>query len=305
MDYEVFGLRVRSELPLDELFEAAPEGRGADVTVRIGTIPHDPGEDGEAGYNVIGTAALLAIRDVARYWIDAGREIVVEPAPGAPERNLRLFLLGSAFGALLHQRGLLPLHANAIEFEGRAVAFMGHSGAGKSTIAAWFLDRGHRVLADDVCVVTLDGEGQPIAHPGIPRLRLWREAIEATGRAAADYEHAFDDMDKYNVPTPRRTERAPLPLSHIYLLRRAPEGAAAPAVERLLGVEAVDALVANTYRGGFLKTIGGTGRHLSQCLSLIARAPLYRAERLWGFDAFEEQAARIEDHVRAVIAGRG
>jgi hypothetical protein len=305
MEYEVFGLRVRSELPLDELFEAAPDSGDADVDVRIGSIPRDDGEDGKSGYSLVGTAALLAVRDVGRYWIDGGREIVVEPAPGTSERNLRLFLLGSAFGALLHQRGLLPLHANAIEFEGRAVAFMGHSGAGKSTMAAWFLDRGHRVLADDVCVVTFDGEGRPIAHGGIPRLRLWREAIEASGRTAADYEHAFDAMDKYNVPTPRRSDREPLPLSHIYLLRRAPDGAAAPAIERLLGVEAVDGLVANTYRGGFLKKTGGTGRHLSQCLSVVARAPVFRAERLWGYDAFEEQAAMIEDHVRAVIAGRG
>ena len=43
-------------------------------------------------------------------------------APGASSRNVRVFLLGSAFGALLHQRGLLPLHANAVEVDGRAVA---------------------------------------------------------------------------------------------------------------------------------------------------------------------------------------
>jgi hypothetical protein len=64
-------------------------------------------------------------------------------------------------------------------------------------------------------------------------------------------------------------------------------------------------VVANTYRGGFLKKTGGTGRHLSQCLFVVARAPVFRAERLWGYHAFEEQAAMIEDHVRAVIAGRG
>lgn len=303
MDYELFGLRVRSEIALTELFEAEPQD-GADVTVRIGVIPEAPGSDGKSGYSVVGTAALLSVRDVGRYWIDSGREILVEPVPGASERNLRLFLLGSAFGALLHQRGLLPLHANAIEFEGRAVAFMGHSGAGKSTIAAWFLDRGHRVLADDVCVVTMGSDGCPVAHGGIPRLRLWREAIEASGRVTADFEQAFDHLDKFNVPTPRRSRSEPLPLSHIYLLRRAPEGAPSPSVERLLGIEAVDALVANTYRGGFLKAIGGTGRHLSQCLSVVSRSPVFRAERLWGYDSFEEQAAVLEDHARAFIAGR-
>ena len=78
---------------------------------------------------------------------------------------------------ILHQRSLLPLHANAMVVEGRAIGFMGHPGAGKSTLAAWFHDRGFDVLADDVCVVTPGPDGRPLAHPGIPRLRLWREAL--------------------------------------------------------------------------------------------------------------------------------
>ena len=83
-------------------------------------------------------------------------EIVAEPRQGVPDSNVRLFLLGSAMGALLHQRGLLPLHTNAVEVGGRAFAFMGKSGAGKSTLAAWFHDRGFRIVADDVCVVGFD-----------------------------------------------------------------------------------------------------------------------------------------------------
>ena len=46
---------------------------------------------------------------VGRYRIEAGNRITVESEPGVPERNVRLFLLGSAFGVLLHQRGLLPV----------------------------------------------------------------------------------------------------------------------------------------------------------------------------------------------------
>ena len=59
-------------------------------------------------------------------------------------------------GAALHQRGILPLHANAVEIDHRAVAFMGASGAGKSTLAAWFHDQGYPILADDVCVIRAD-----------------------------------------------------------------------------------------------------------------------------------------------------
>jgi hypothetical protein len=253
------------------------------------------------GLSVTPEGALLHIPDVARYWITAGREIVFEPIEAASARNVRLFLLGSALGAILHQRGLLPLHANAIVVNGRAIAFMGHPGAGKSTMAGWFHDRGYPVLADDVCVVTPAADGAPLAHPGIPRLRLWREALEASGRTPDGYELSFDDMDKYNVPIGQEVRHA-VPLDHVYLLEQAAAGTGGE-IRRLQGVAAVDALVANTYRGTYLPLMGGTQRHFMTCVDLVRRLPVFAASRAWGFDRFDEEAGRIERHARDLIGG--
>jgi hypothetical protein len=296
MIYDLFGLRVRSELPLPELFE----GEGPpDVAVRRAALHLDGSEP--PGLSRHPDGALLWVPKVGGYLIRNGSEILVDPLAGVSDRNVRLFLLGSAFAAILHQRGLLPLHANAVELDGRAVAFMGHSGAGKSTMAAWFLDRGCRVLADDVCVVANDPAGRPLAYPGVPRLRLWREAIEESGRAVGDYEAAFDDQDKYNVPTPRPPTGGPLPLSHVYLLEK-DEGGDAGSIEQLQGVAAAEALIANTYRGGYLQVIeGGRTRHFQACLDLVRKVPVFRARRAWGFDRFEREALGLDAHAREVI----
>lgn len=291
--YSVFGLIVRSEMPLKELSVAA-EQYAWDVDVRRGAI-EECVED-HPGYNTRQAGTLLYIPKVGRYLVRNGREVIVDAHPDASERNVRLFLLGSAFGALLHQRGLLPLHANAMEIDSRLVAFSGHSGAGKSTIAAWFHDRGHRILADDVCVIRFDDEGRPLAYPGIPRLRLWREALEAGGRAADDYHRSFDDMDKYDVPTRPHSQVDPVPLARIYLLRKASDGADG-SIRRLTGVEAVDALVSNTYRGAYLKTINRTGEHLATCLRLARAVPIFEAARVWGFDQFDREAELLQKHV--------
>ena len=112
-DYQVFGLRIRSEVPLPELFPALGDG-DADVTIRRGSIA---AVDGVSGVRSEDGALLLTVPDVGRYRIEGGHEIIVDPNTGVPERNVRLYLLGSAFGALLHQRGLLPLHANAVEID--------------------------------------------------------------------------------------------------------------------------------------------------------------------------------------------
>jgi hypothetical protein len=295
--YRLFGLIVGSEIELPELLPADP-GLASDVEIRIG----DAGVGGAEkwGLSVYGPEALLRIDQVGDYRIIDGRKIVVTANPAASDRNVRLYLLGSAFAAILHQRGLLPLHANAIVLEGRAIAVLGHPQAGKSTLAAWFVDKGWEMLADDVCVVTWDEAGRPLAHPGIGRVRLWRDALEASGRSAGDHPQSFDDMDKYDVRI-AGVAREPVPLDHIYLLAKA-EGPGE--IRPLTGSDAFQSLVANTYRGSYLPLMGEAERHFRQCVRLAGNAPLFEASRKWGLHEIDTESARIEAHALALIRGR-
>lgn len=298
--YRVFGLQLRSEIPLSELFPSEEED-DPEVTIRLANFPPIEGEQFD-GFAATAAGAVLNVPGAARYLVRNGDEILVDPDPDGSDRHMRLYLLGSALGALLHQRSLLPLHANSIGIGGRAVAFLGHSGAGKSTMAAWFHDRGFDVLADDVCVVTLNAGSPPLAQPGIPRLRMWRDALEASGRSADGHELSFDDAEKYNVPTREPTASGPLQLGAIYLLRKAEEESAGrPFVEPLAGIEAIDALVANTYRGGYISMLGGTSRHLASCLALARSVPIFAVNRIWGKDRLERQLRDIEAHARSLV----
>lgn len=297
-DYSVFGLVVRSDLPLPELFPHEAQG-AADVTIHAGEVPeavHAP-----EGLSAGDDALLLVIPGVARYRIADGRSITVQAEVDVPDRNVRLFLLGSAFGALLHQRGLLPLHANAVEIGGTAIAFMGESGAGKSTLAAAFRDRGYRVIADDVCVVGFDADGKPYAKPGLPRLRLWAEALEVMGQGTAGFEHSYvgdERFDKFDVPLDASSAvRSDIPLSGLYLLGRADE----LSIDRLTGVEAADAVFANTYRGGFISAANGQENHWSSAVRLVRSLPVFRASREWDLGKLDEQCRMLLDHAIALV----
>src|SRR6202011_5530874 len=143
--YAVFGMSIASEAPLPELpslgLTPAP-----DVSICFETLPSPPAS--AAGpLHCVGEDTYLKAKDVGRFRIRRGREIAIDPLPGVSERDIRLFLLGPVLGLLCHQRGLLPLHASAIVADGRAVAFAGPSGIGKSTLAACFQDRGYEVLS--------------------------------------------------------------------------------------------------------------------------------------------------------------
>ena len=290
--YRLFGLTVASEIPLPEL-RACDSDEPADVTVRLGAVPETP-----PGFAMAGDAAVLSVEGAGRFCMRGGREMVVAPEPGVAPRNLRIYLLGSAFGAILHQRGLLPLHANALAIDGRAVAFCGRSGAGKSTLAAWFHDRGFEMLADDVCVVAPDAV-PPLARPGVPRLRLWREALDATGRDAGDYELSFEGRDKFDVPAAAGVALAALPLGAVYLLERAEQDE--PGIERLDAGAATAALMANSYRRAWVERLGRTADHFFACAALARRVPVFRARRGWGFDRFDAEAERLLAHARAAI----
>ena len=296
--YDLFGLRIRSQVLLSDLMEAT-EPAAVDVEIMVGPVPEaPPGAEGVWGLTRSGDGAVLTVDGVARYAVDGGTRIRMDPLPGASPRNLRLYLLGSAFGALLHQRGLLPIHANAIRIGDGAAAFMGRSGAGKSTLAGAFLDRGFTLLADDVCVATLDDPRRPMAQPGLPRLRLWRDAVEASGRDVSDFEIAFEGHEKFVVPTHAGQSREAVPLTRIYLLGELPDGETGQEIRRLTGVEALQALMANIYRGHYLPLLGGSARNLKQCLAVIAAVPVFAVRRQWGYDVMDAQIRGLEAHAR-------
>jgi len=296
-DYSVFGLHVRSELPLPELL-AAPPGGQPDVIIRLGEV--SPGVDPGPGLQATDQGAVLTIDGIARYAIADGANIIVDPGAEVPETNIRLYLLGSAMGVLLHQRGLLPLHANAVEIDGKAFAFMGASGSGKSTLAAWFHDQGYPIIADDVCVVGIAHDGRPQVHRGIARLRLWRDVLDATGRDSAGYARSFaghDAPEKYDVPlTELSPNDGPIALAAVYLLDRGDE----LRIERLSGVDAAEAVFANTYRGAYVATAGNSMDHWSACAHLVVGTPIFRASRRWGLDDLDGQYGVLIEHAACI-----
>ncbi|HMJ92953.1 MAG TPA: hypothetical protein VK472_02505 [Allosphingosinicella sp.] len=297
--YSCFNFRLRSAIRLDELVQAPKEGDERPIVdVRLGAVAESlPGAAPPLhGLQAAGGEALLTVPNVGRYLARDGLEIVVDPAPGASERNVRLFLLGSALGMICHQRGLLPLHANAIVAGGAAVGFAGRSGAGKSTLAAHFQKSGYEVLCDDVCILSFDAEGEAFAWPGLPRLKLWGDAASALGHDPAALDRAMDGMDKYHVPVSAAGPARPIPFRRLYVLGRAEESEEGQ-ILRLRGREAMEAVLAQTYRGAYLAPMGLTGRHFAQCAALLASAEIWSASRAWGYDVFKREAARLEQHL--------
>lgn len=292
--YFAFGLGIQSEVLLPEL---APTQLAdpADVVIRLAAAPLDlqGAREVEDGVYAARDALLFAFPE-ARYLVRGGGEILVEPAPDASARDIRSYIFGSAMGAICHQRGLLPMHANAIEFDGRAIAFSGRSGAGKSTLAAHFHGEGRRVLSDDLCIVTFDAAGQPLAWPGLPRIKLWDDALAALGHDADGLDRVSDGEAKFSLPMPDVLLRSPLPLARLYALEMIEDDKVD--IERLRGAQAIDAAFAGVYRWELAAASGQSAVQFRQILALVDAIGVYAVRRPARFDRLAVQARAMERH---------
>jgi hypothetical protein len=159
------------------------------------------------------------------------------------------YLLGPVMGFVLLLRGCISLHASAIAIDDQAIALVGPAGAGKSTTAAAFAERGYSILAEDV--VTLDDRGANfLVQPAYPCIRLWPASVTALFGEQTDLPRLTPNWEKRCLDLtqhPYQFHEKPLPLAAIYLLEERAEDSLAPFVRQITELKALMSLVANTY----------------------------------------------------------
>jgi hypothetical protein len=143
-------------------------------------------------------------------------------APETEDHNLwQRYLIGQVLPFVAVLQGIEVAHGSAVVLGGRAVAFAGGSGAGKSSLATRLQLRGATLVTDDVLALERDGSRVAVhPGPGIIGVRhdefakLTPEEISKLGRKLAENE-------KEVVFGVRREERT-LPLASVYFMDRDP-----------------------------------------------------------------------------------
>ena len=242
--YKVFGLIVESEFAFSELEQSSGN---ADVFIRTDEIPAEKKSALPSNNHF-----YLQVSDVADYLVLNGSEIIVEKKTGTDERVVRLHLLGTVFGILIHQRGFLPVHGSAVTSGSFAIILSGEPGSGKSTLANGFLKNGYSILADDVSVVSLEN-GHAIVHPAYPQMKLWKNTAEFFGMVANPLNKIHQDTDKYSFHVGSQYYNKPLALRFVFILEK--NSGSSPVFTLLKGVEKFDALMKNIYRLNFINNM--------------------------------------------------
>lgn len=301
--YRIFGLDVRFPREVPTLNGARIDAATPpDVEVAFGPVPalevmETVNDDLDVSWNAEGLT--IAVEEVGRFQVCGGTDLLVDPYPGVGRPEVDLYLAGSVMGAVLHQRAILPLHCNAFACADHAILLCGDSGAGKSTLAAWFEARGYALLTDDVCAVTFSPTGDAIGHPGIPRLRLWGDAVEAMDRCTRSASTIPWADGKFELEMTDARARCALPIAAIYHLREA-EPATPFAITALDGLAAADALTSSIYRRRLGDLVGRAPGYLRDIAGILAHTPVFRVERTWGMKYFEQESIALEMHSRKI-----
>ena len=182
--YEVYGISLRSSFPL-----SLPERSGTGLMeIKVQKGPADFFSDSLRGANLLPSlyrtfsyahlncgSSYVRWDGLGEFHVSPdGRTITCRRFEEAHLECFQVYLLGQAISFALVKAGLEPLHATCVAIDGKAVAFLGDSGYGKSSLAACFLEAGHRVLTDDLLVVR-EVPGGFEAYPGPPRIKLFSE----------------------------------------------------------------------------------------------------------------------------------
>lgn len=286
---------------MPELEPAEPAA--ADILISVGAIDMPkPSPEAATIFRFEPDRQYLAWHAVGAFLISDACRIEVEPAPGIDDALIAFPLLGPVMALILHQRGLLVLHASAVAIAGKSAIFMGDKGAGKSTTASAMIRAGHELLTDDVVALDLSHPDEPMIVPGFPQIKLAADAAAAISLEGAQVRpqvHPAINKAQHRLQSAFSRDR--VPATRIYILERGRKAEISP----MPGIAALPAVIRFSYvtRFGRAALVGDfAAAHLGHCARLADRVGVCRLEVPTGLDRIGEVVSLVEHDL---MAGQG
>ena len=224
--YKAFNLIIRSEELKLKYLEHHIDGYNYDLLIKEDNNLDFKCFWSKSNYSdflITENGVIVLIKDVGIFRIIEGKLITWNKANNnVTEDDLITFLLGSVLSICLIQRGLLVLHANALEKDGKSIICLGESGSGKSTLACILMQQGWNLLADDLVAIN----DKDFVLPGVSRIKLWANSLKELDIQTTNLEKVRPSIEKYHIPRQMlKKANKPVKVNTIYLIERDPNNA--------------------------------------------------------------------------------
>ncbi len=248
---------------------------------------------------------LLKVPKVAKYLVEDGSRVTIEPVLGASQDLLSRFFKMTPLAALMYQRGQLAFHAAAAAPPGaegdKAILIAGDSAAGKSTLLVGLQQRGWRILADELSLIMENEDGRAAVLPIAQEVLLWEDAVEKLGLP----EWQVSDLVQVHaggrrvVTVTADVEHAMFPITNI--IRLSVHSQPDIELKKLEGMRAFHSIGELVYNSHIADAILSKQDYLRQAGILTQRVPIFHLNRPRGQWSVEALA----DVVESVLIGKG
>ncbi len=195
------------------------------------------------------TEFSMNVDGVGSFYASGGNYISLTPDSKASIETIELYLNGSTYGAILHQRKIMPLHGSCFVYNNKGIMLCGESGAGKSSLTAAFVIDGNEFLTDDVTPV-LFLNNQVFIWTMSDRIKLWEDSLKQLNQNKDGLKKIDPETEKFYYPLNSYQDSTFL-LDHIFLIEIHEQ----PVIifKELTGAEKVIALRNEIYRYEYLQ----------------------------------------------------
>ncbi|WP_282096361.1 hypothetical protein [Epibacterium ulvae] len=288
--YDVFGLVIRSDFTLEALSEATlPEaaanqrkGQKPELVVRrVSGLKRPEQHSHDPFFDITPEVQYMHWQAVGTFVVRSADLVEIEPGEGIDDHLVSQPLLGLVMSIVLERRGVLCLHAGAVNIGGRAALFLGDKGAGKSTTCAMLLNTGALPVTDDLVAVETTETGKAHIRPGFSRMKLWPDSIAALNLSAtaADVQ-VHPRISKIQKAMPQMVEQTPVPAACGFFLNRS-QDVTQLEVSRLAPHEALPLLMRFTFMARYGESRLGRDHliaHMRRCSAFVAKVPMHRLD---------------------------
>ncbi|MBF8278212.1 MAG: serine kinase of the HPr protein, regulates carbohydrate metabolism [Candidatus Brocadiaceae bacterium] len=292
--YSIAGLTVHSDFPLPAL---PSEESSCDISVIEGAVPLSLPEHiifdtwRNTWWQATLDSLLLSGENTPSMIAQRGK-IVIDTRKNPLDSMAYSLLIGPFFCALMYYNGLLPVHGSAVNVDGKGVIFLGNSGSGKSTAAAFCRLLGYPIMSDDLCALNRQDNGF-FLNPVFPSVKLHSESastLDAFGLKSETHNY----FPGYSSPVLSEPSDRPCKLHAICVLSQTDQYREECLLENKYAVNSIMEHIHSRRLG----TVSGKANFiLMNCLKLIEEVPVYRLPRA-------ETLAGKRDSVETFIRNR-
>jgi len=298
--YYSHGISILSEIQFPEF--TIKKSAHVDVIIRLGEI-----NSSHKNFKVVYLSNLMKAKiksnkihflwnNIDVFIIKNCEEIIINPQTGLKESFLRLLFLGYVLPILLHLKGRLVLHANAVTMNDGAVVLLGNSGVGKSTISLALHKKGYYLLSDDVLSIKVNGENYQTVYPGFPRIKLFPKVIKKMKENPESMPNInfYNDKRSYNVLD--NFFNVKKSLKAIYSIKKGSE----TVIDQINSHEALMELIRSSYCFKFFEK-NELSENLKQCSTVINNVPMKRLKVKHSFKELNNLVEIIENELNDII----